>query len=422
MPIKKEMFVLTDAVNNNNKFWEVTLEDDGTVNSRYGRVGAAGATNTLGHGEVLYDRKVREKTKKGYKKVDVIGASTGGPQISSVSRAAEEQIGNGDPIVTELVKKLARINKHQIMAASGGQMNVDLDTGIIRTPVGVVSHQNVDTAKDLLPKLNTFVEKGEFDSPKFVSMLNDYLMLVPQKVGTRRGWHKDVLPNQDAVRKQSALLDQLEASIELAEDSIKKAEKVAMGQVPKVFDVRLSVLDGSETDRITKFYMSTLKSAHASARLRPKRFFEVSIGSMSAAWDSDGAKMENQMELWHGTRAHNLLSILKSGLIIPKSGGSVQVTGRMFGDGLYFSDQSTKSLNYAYGYWDGGARDNTCYMFLADVGMGKSYAPRHSFGGQPPKGYDSTHVRGGTAGVMNNEMIVYRTGQANLKYLVEFSA
>lgn len=422
MPIKQEMFVLTDAGNNNNKFWEVTLHDDDRVTSRYGRVGASGASNTLGSGEDLYDRKVREKTKKGYKKVDVIGAATGAPQIQNVSRAAEEQIGNGDPVVTELVKKLAKINKHQIMAASGGQMNVDLDTGIIRTPVGVVSHQNIDIAKGMLPQLSAFVQKEDFDAPRFVSLLNDYLMLVPQKVGTKRGWHKDVLPDQDAVRKQNALLDQLEASIELAEDSFKKAEKVAQGQTPKVFDVKLTVLEGAETDRIMAFYNKTINQRHSAARLRPKRFFEVSIGAMSTAWEGDGAKLDNRMELWHGTRAHNLLSILKSGLIIPKSSGSIQVTGRMFGDGLYFSDQSTKSLNYAYGYWDGGSRDDTCYMFLADVGMGKQYAPRSPFGGQPPKGYDSTYVRGGTASVMNNEMIVYRTGQANLKYLVEFGA
>ena len=419
--VKQEMFVKTDAKENNNKFWEITLHDDGSVHTRNGRVGSAGQSHVLGTGEALYDRKVREKTRGGYKKVDVVGAAAA-PQVQNVSRAAEEQIGNGDPVVTDLVKRLARINKHQIMAASGGQMNLDLDTGIIRTPVGVVSHANVDTARNLLPQLGRFVLAGDLDSPKFVSLLNDYLMLVPQKVGSKRGWHKDVLPDPEAVRKQNDLLDQLEASIELAEDSMKKAVAAAQGQVPKVFDVRLTVLDGPETDRIAAFYRKTINRSHAAARLKPKRFFEVSIGAMSSAWEADGAKLDNRMELWHGTRAHNLLSILKSGLIIPKSGGSMHITGRMFGDGLYFSDQTTKSLNYAYGYWDGGSRDETCYMFLADVGMGKSYAPPAPFSGVPPKGYDSTYVRGGTARVQNNEMIVYRTGQANLKYLVEFGA
>jgi poly [ADP-ribose] polymerase len=93
----------------------------------------------------------------------------------------------------------------------------------------------------------------------------------------------------------------------------------------------------------------------------------------------------------------------------------------MFGNGIYFSDQSTKSLNYAYGYWDGGSKDNRCYMFLADVAMGMPWHPtRTGSNVKPPEGYDSVFARGGKDIVMNNEMIVYRTSQANLKYLVEF--
>ena len=92
----------------------------------------------------------------------------------------------------------------------------------------------------------------------------------------------------------------------------------------------------------------------------------------------------------------------------------------MFGDGLYFSDQATKSLNYSYGYWDGGAKDDHCFMFLADVAMGKTYTPTRTWGNLPHAGHDSTFAKAGVSGVANNEMIVYRTGQANLRYLIEF--
>ena len=127
------------------------------------------------------------------------------------------------------------------------------------------------------------------------------------------------------------------------------------------------------------------------------------------------------MELWHGTRASNLLSILKGGLVIPSSSSS-HVTGRMFGDGLYFSDQSSKSLNYSYGYWGGGSRDNNCFMFMCKVKMGKYYVPRGSYDGPfPRKGHDSVYAKASRSGVRNNEMIVYSTDQANLVYLIEFS-
>ena len=159
---------------------------------------------------------------------------------------------------------------------------------------------------------------------------------------------------------------------------------------------------------------------HTSYNLRVKNVYSVTIGNMKNAWDNDGAQMSNIKELWHGTRAANLLSILKGGLIIPKSSAG-HVTGRLFGDGLYFSDQSTKSLNYSQGYWS-GSRDNHCFMFLANVAMGKEYIPNGHGGPWPRKGYDSTYAIGGKSGVMNNEMIVYRTSQCNLKYLVEFDS
>ena len=139
-----------------------------------------------------------------------------------------------------------------------------------------------------------------------------------------------------------------------------------------------------------------------------------------AAFEADGAKLPNIQMLWHGTRVFNVLSILKSGLFCPPKSGSFHVTGRMFGDGIYGSDQSTKALNYARGYWDGGARDKNCFMFLVDFAMGKHYTPRNSYESLPKPGYDSTFAEAGKSGVMNNEMIVYRNSQVNIRYLIEF--
>ena len=118
------------------------------------------------------------------------------------------------------------------------------------------------------------------------------------------------------------------------------------------------------------------------------------------------------------TKKHNIISIMKKGLIIPPATASY-CTGRMFSNGLYFSDQSTKSLNYSYGYWDSN-RDSNCYMFLADVLMGKEYVPYRSCS-TFPNGYDSIFAKAGKSGVINNEMVVPNTNQANLKYLIEFT-
>ena len=65
----------------------------------------------------------------------------------------------------------------------------------------------------------------------------------------------------------------------------------------------------------------------------------------------------------------------------------------MFGDGVYFSDQSTKSLNYSQGYW-GMDHVTTTASCSCNVAMGKYYVPSSSDSRLHEKvrkmGYDST--------------------------------
>ena len=158
---------------------------------------------------------------------------------------------------------------------------------------------------------------------------------------------------------------------------------------------------------------------HVTSGYKIKKVYKVKIGAMNDAYEKNGKKIGNIMELWHGSKCSNLLSILKKGLIIPPS-SSGHVTGRMFGDGLYFSDQSTKALNYATNFWGSGGSTRRVFMFLADVAMGKAYTPSGWSSSLPKRGYDSTFAKAGQSGVRNNEHIVYNTYQANLKYLIEF--
>jgi len=422
MPIaEKQMFVLTDAFNNNNKFWEATLFENGDCQCRWGRIGTDGQSKTFfGIGVDGVRSKIREKTGKGYRMVSVVDATLN----SSVKSVAQRELAGDNPELKVLIKRLAEANRHQILTASGGQMILDLSTGIISTPVGVVTLDSIEEARKLLLKFSVYVKKKDFDNPKYIGSLNDYLMLVPQKVGSSRGWHRDFLTTDISLVKQTNLLDQLESSVEMAVNQIQVAKDKAAGKMVPTFDVTLSVLEDNKViDSILKLFNSGVNVKHVSRDLKPVRFFEVDIASMSTAFDKDGAKIGNIMRLWHGTRLHNVLSILKSGLIIPK-GGSIQINGRMFGDGLYFSDQATKSLNYSYGYWDNDMKDSNCFMFLADVAMGKPHTPigsRYSSHSFPVSGSDSTFAKAGKSGVMNNEMIVYRPSQAKLRYLVEFS-
>lgn len=235
-------------------------------------------------------------------------------------------------------------------------------------------------------------------------------MLVPQEVPRKRGWIASIYSTPEEIAEQENLLDSLEAAlVTLSTDNGAKEQKL--------FDVELDlVTDQKILDRIGRLYRETRRTMHASHSLDMERAYEVRVGHMSQRFKK--CKVANVMELWHGTRPGNLLSILKSGLIIPAQASH----GRAFGNGVYFSDQSTKALNYASGWW-AGRKEANAFMFLADVKMGKPFVPqrRGLWVGQLPKpGFDSTFAEANRSGVLNNEMIVYDTSQVNLKYLVEF--
>lgn len=421
--VRQVMLIKADSDVNSNKFWEAIIHDNGSVDCRWGRVGADGQRKSFSGGDAYVEKKMREKMKEGYREAKVV-SGVGSNKTTPVANTALEslaksQIKHTDTEVEKLISYLVKVNAHQITTQSGGKLNVNLATGQVTTPLGIVTKDAITEARDKLVKIEESNEKKNRSNKGSKTVVEDYLMLIPQDIGRGRGWADTLWITADDIKRQYDLLDSLEATI----GAISTTPHAKPDEVhEKVFDVQLNVVKNQEEiDRIKKFYNSTRQSVHASHHLNIKRIFYVEMAAQKAAFAAYGAKLSNIMELWHGTKAANLLSILKSGLIIPKSHGSIAVTGRMFGDGVYFSDQSTKSLNYAYGYWDrSGGYDNNCFMFLANVAMGKYYVPPGPFSGGCKSGYDSTWAQAHKSGVGNNEMIVYRLDQLNLNYLVEF--
>lgn len=424
--------------NGSNKVWECILYDNNDVEVRYGKIGTTLQTKThSGVGRTFMEKKIREKTTpdKHYdgecyreiKTMDTAGVSADAPKKAATAdlrKLAMEQIAKNCPITAKLIGYFTDVNAHQIYAASGGKITYDTSTGTFKTPVGVVVQENVDEARDLLHNtLAPYVEKGDTGNMKFVRALEQYLMLIPKDIGRTFDAYA-ILGTQDKVQEQEQILDALEASIKsiVSASTAPKDKKTAAAEPPKLFSVKMAVIDDKgEIARIQRFFDQTRNQMHASSRLRVKTAYSVEVETMAAAFQKDGAKMLNIWELWHGTKASNCLSILKSGFYIPPSNAAF-CTGRMFGNGVYFSDQSTKSLNYAMNYW-GGRDEGRYFMFLNQVAMGKFYVPRSSFSGNgPPQGYDSTFAKGGQSSVSNNEMIVYRTSQIKPTHLIEFGS
>ena len=428
--IFSQTLVKTDVDCNNNKWWKVVIYQDFTAHVTNGRVG--------GNGQVqkpksfpnepaamrFAESKIREKTRDGYTPFKgITGGGTVNRQEASrmdLEVAASEQIRTRHKdVVSDLIKRLVMANVHSILKST--DLKYDEVTGVFETPLGVVTQDSIDEARKLLGRISKHILGDDFDSDAIKKLVASYLMLIPQKVG-RKLVIRDLMPNQEALDKQSGILDDLESSIaQVAELRKKQAEEKSdtVVKLPNIFDCEINVVEDLDViATINKFFNSTRQKMHSSYDLKIKRIFELKIDHMDAAYEAEGKAFANEQRLWHGTRPGNVLSILKSGLIITPV-GSFQNSGRAFGNGVYHSDQSTKSLQYSNGY-HAGTNERQVFMFLCDVAMGKPYMAQSSDCRLHEYGHDSVFAKAGIRGLANNEMIVFSTSQTNPRFLVEF--
>lgn len=434
--LREEMLIKTSVDDNNNKFWKCWIEDDFSYHVVNGRVGGAGQVQPVKHfsdergATRELESKMRSKLKDGYTVFTGVQAGTPKKQAHgrmALEMAASQQIRtSSQDVVSQLITRLVQANVHSILKST--TLTYDESTGVFQTPLGIVTIDSINEARALLQRIGKHVSGQDFTSPEIKELVASYLMLIPQKVG-RKLDVQALLPNDEAIEKQAGILDDLESSIEqVAQLKVQKGQEDEVEpEIEKVFSCEIDVEeDPAILAEIERFYRSTEQKIHDSYGFKISRVFRVKIDEMHEAYENDGAKVGNVSLLWHGSRPGNLLSILKSGLMIPKSTAG-HVCGRNFGDGVYFSDQSTKSLNYATGWWAGENSDK-CFMFLADVAMGKAYIAKSSGETFPVDGYDSCFAKGGVTRfdwdngrkLLNNEMIVYQTSKARIRYMVEF--
>ena len=426
--VLSEKFIKSDVVNNNNKFWYVDVYSDGRVVTTYGRVGDTGATNTIqksSEAEAIKfaEGKIREKLRDGrngeiaYRPLNTVASVEVKRNDSSLEDIAMKQIIY-DEKAKEIIKYLIAKNIHNIVANT--TITYNAQSGLFETPLGVVTQDCVDKAKSLLIKIGNYIRKQDLASKEYGSLLNDYLMLIPQNVGRKLN-QETLYTSQEDVKKQYEILESLEASLATIAQVRSSDSGSTVVEQERIFNTELKVLtDRDEFARINRYFENSKKHNHASSTFKLKRVYILKIDNVVKRYESKGKKIGNIKELWHGSKAANIISIMKSGLVIPPASASF-CTGRMFGsDGGYFANSSTKSLNYSCGYWD-GSRENKCFMFLVDAACGKAFQPRSSDANlRIPDCYDSIHATPDKISSLINEEFIVPLHQVNLKYLCEF--
>lgn len=410
--------IYVEVDENSNKVWKGQVLAGGLFIAEWGRVGSKLQSKTYQFGSISlaqskFARTKRQKLRKGYTEAQIINKS-GKTQVNvkpeNLDVIAAQQIEHGkDARAKQLIRYLVEVNIHEITSQTNIIYNAK--TGDFSTPLGLITPNAIAEARNYLLQIANYQNQDD-DITK--SIINNYLRLIPQKLDSKINYK--IFYSSREIQHQYEILNALTAAIEINHNSDRK----------NVFECSIKRVPGSTFAgrqifrKIRQIYESTINKNHLAAKYKLRRLYEINIPSMTKAFDKKAAEIGNVKLHWHGTKASNLLSILKNGLVIPPA-DAIQCTGRMFGNGIYGSEQSTKALNYATNYWNNsGDNDQRVFMLLCDFALGREYHPKSRSGGFPAKGYDSTYIKAGTMSVINQESIVYTTEQVKIKYLCEF--
>ncbi|PIO62142.1 Poly(ADP-ribose) polymerase catalytic domain protein, partial [Teladorsagia circumcincta] len=196
--------------------------------------------------------------------------------------------------------------------------------------------------------------------------------------------------SEAAIERARAILDECEKNVDELEKVLAK-ENHSDADVLKVFETSRT-LSGEfyNTFPIADFEYGTvkifdLKDDINRARETLNRMAEVEVATRLLTGAAYRKDVDRIRFLWHGTKAVNLMSILKDGFLVDPH--NTTITGRLFGDGIYLADSFEKSSHYCQ-----PSANGLNYMLLCRVALGKCYTKTSwniEWGEEMPKGYDS---------------------------------
>ncbi|MDD5649830.1 MAG: WGR domain-containing protein [Candidatus Nanoarchaeia archaeon] len=447
--VKHKVLFCGNPEGNNNKFYSIELQKNSKGQYRlfthYGRLGKTDVYEVrdeyLGRPldlstadrefEVILASKLKGKKKESelggnrvekYELVETFAPTVGSVNVRgknvgiTVSVKKDDVVDSySNPEVARIIRQIVDENIHTISTLT----TLKLTSNGFETPLGPVTKEHVANARVPLMSLKSLMVNDEINPDNQLTRDHNakYFSMIPHPFGhkiTKDDW----ILSAAKLAEEFELLDNLESAVTMGAAMQNAAQqKRALGT-----DIEI-VSDKREIDRIYSYITTTKAGNHRGSDVwnwKPKNVFKIKIPAERARFEKTEKQFGNQHELFHGSKNGNILSILKGGLIIPSCNAG-HVTGRMFGDGIYFANASTKSLNYSTGFWGGrGNKNSNSFLFLANVAMGKTFVAHDARYSGIPHGYDSIHAQKGRS-LYNDEFIVFKLQQATLTYLVEMT-
>ena len=283
----------------------------------------------------------------------------------------------------------------------------------LETDIGIVTESHINKAENVLDELRTFIIDDDDDG--ITSSNNKYFSLIPKKFGGQLN-KADMIKDADKLAQTYELLDNL-----------KTALKTTVAPKDEKSKVKIDIAyleDANEWERLSQFFESNKHKNHSHLNnWKIKNIFKYGESTHNLEnYEKMYEMMDNEFELFHGSRNTNILSILLNGFMIPPATAG-HCTGRMFGNLIYHASCSTKALNYSTGFWNGSNDDNNAFIFITKVLMGNIQKCKTFKYDGPDEEYDSilglTEKDGGS--LLNEEYCVRSPSQIKITHLIELN-
>jgi poly [ADP-ribose] polymerase len=389
---------------NNNKYYDMVENDDGSITSTWGRVDVTENVTHYPVGKRKWETLLKSKLKKGYKDKTHL-------------RAIESTAVNFTNIKDRKIKQL--VDELQGFANTSVKHNYTVASE-------VVTQKQIDEAQDIIDVTALLITSG-----RPAKHVNDKLLelysVIPRKM--KKVQHHLIEDNK-ITRSNIAEVQKLVAT-EQATLDVMKGQVVVNSANRQTSAVDQTILDavGIEILLPSSRDIAEVKKQLGGMAHQYKKAYKIVNRKTQAAFDRFIKKAKNKKVrlFWHGSRNENWWSILDSGLLIRPAGAVL--TGAMFGYGIYGASKARKSSGYTSlrgSYWASG-NANKGFMGLFSFHIGNQLrVKRHSswmydlnYANLQKRGnYDSLYAEGG-ADLRNDEFIVYMSDQATVTYLVE---
>jgi len=396
-----------------NKYYHMFEQADGTFKVEYGRVEKT--KQVVSYPMELWDKKLKEKSKKGYKDVTHLFA-----EIATSSNGTTQSFSD---ITNSQVKSL--IDTLQAYAKKTIKANYSVSAD-------KVTEAQVNAAQDVVNELSS---KIEMKAKAYVlnPLVLELYRIIPRQMANVKDHLFDDINSAGALRDAKEKINDEQSTLDVMAGQVALNKAQAKASDPKAVKKTMTMLDvmGLEVGEASTVEIAKIKKMLGSNANQFKRAFKVTNKKTEAAMKNRIAKASDKSTelFFHGSRNENWFNILETGLLIRPSGA--QHTGSMFGDGIYMADKAQKSLNYSSlrnSYYARG-NDNKAYLALYTCHTGNQKSiHRHDStcyslcdSKLSKNGYDSVFAKGGID-LRNNEYVFYNKNSVTISFLIEVSS